>query len=51
MMQIADRCPVHRTLEAGSRVFTSPADQPPMVAEAENPVQHAVDAQSVDGQA
>lgn len=48
LMEIADRCPVHRTLEAGSRVFTSPADQPPPAPAAENPVEHAMEAELVD---
>ncbi|HEY2050407.1 MAG TPA: alpha/beta fold hydrolase [Caulobacteraceae bacterium] len=46
IMQIADRCPVHQTLEAGSKVITSSADE---VLPAENPVQHALDAESVNG--
>jgi putative redox protein len=48
MMEIADRCPVHRTLEAGSRVITSSADQPAPAPAAETPAQHAMDAESVD---
>jgi putative redox protein len=48
MMEIADRCPVHRTLEAGARVVTSSADQPPPAPAAETPAQHAMDAESVD---
>ena len=48
MLQIAGHCPVHRTLEAGARVITSAADEPGAAAPAENPVQHALDAESVD---
>ena len=48
MMEIADRCPVHRTLEAGSLVITTSADQPPPAPAAETPAQHAMDAESVD---
>ena len=29
LLEIADKCPVHRTLEGGSRVTTSPFPQPP----------------------
>ena len=33
LMEIADKCPVHRTLEGGSKVVTSPLPQPPPTAE------------------
>ncbi|MBV8683873.1 MAG: alpha/beta fold hydrolase [Caulobacteraceae bacterium] len=49
MLEIAGHCPVHRTLEAGSRVITAFADEPAAVPPAENPVQHALDAEAVNG--
>lgn len=42
LMEIADRCPVHRTLEAGSRVATMPMD-PPTEPPVETPAQHTQD--------
>jgi uncharacterized OsmC-like protein len=42
LMEIADRCPVHRTLETGSRVATMPMD-PPAEPPVEPPAQHTRD--------
>ncbi len=42
LLEIADRCPVHRTLERGARITTA-LDAPPPAAEAESPTQHALD--------
>jgi putative redox protein len=45
LLEIAERCPVHRTLTAGARVTTSAVDQPSADLAAEKPIQHALDAQ------
>jgi putative redox protein len=43
LMEIADRCPVHRTLQGGAAVRTEPAgDETPLQA-VESPSQHAKD--------
>ena len=34
LMEIAGKCPVHRTLEAGSRVITEPFPEPPPASDA-----------------
>jgi putative redox protein len=43
LFEIADKCPVHRTLEAGSRVVTTPFPVPPPA-----PDQKAVAAEAVE---
>jgi putative redox protein len=43
LMEIADRCPVHRTLEGGARIATVADDSPPQ-REPASPAQHVADA-------
>ena len=43
LMQIADRCPVHRTLEGGSDIFTVAAQPPPLDRPAPSDPQHVRD--------
>lgn len=45
LLEIADRCPVHRTLTTGSRIVTSVGDEPAPAPLAETPIQHALDAE------
>lgn len=40
LMEIADRCPVHRTLERGAEIITVPAQPPPLDAHAHAGVGH-----------
>src|SRR5690606_33474648 len=49
LMDIAERCPVHRTLERGARIETlrPPAQLMPPV---EGPVQHALDSEAAVGE-
>lgn len=46
LIEIAERCPVHRTLETGARVETSEAGQPNTLPEPEPPRDHALDMQA-----
>jgi uncharacterized OsmC-like protein/pimeloyl-ACP methyl ester carboxylesterase len=48
LIEIAERCPVHRTLTAGARIVTFAADQGAELPAAENPTQHALDAESTN---
>lgn len=47
LLEIADRCPVHRTLSAGSRVVTTEAGVAAPLPPSESPNQHAVDVERV----
>jgi putative redox protein len=46
LLEIADRCPVHRTLTAGAQIRTEP-DQDQRLAMVERPTQHGLDAETV----
>ena len=43
LLEIADKCPVHRTLERRSEVITTTADAPPRDIDAEPATQHVAD--------
>jgi uncharacterized OsmC-like protein/pimeloyl-ACP methyl ester carboxylesterase len=47
LLEIADRCPVHRTLTGGARVTTEEASRPDALPEAANPMQHLRDAEAL----
>ena len=49
LLEIADRCPVHRTLAAGARVQTVAADEARQLPEPEPAEQHARDMDSATG--
>lgn len=46
LLEIADRCPVHRTLTAGAQIRTEP-DQDQHLAMVERPTQHGLDTKTV----
>jgi hypothetical protein len=48
-MEIADRCPVHRTLQEGAAIRTTQAGEEPLLQTGERPSQHAKDTLEILG--
>jgi putative redox protein len=49
LMEIADRCPVHRTLQEGAAIRTTQAGEEPLLQTGERPSQHAKDTLEILG--